>query len=274
VNRPLVPPLPAVPSDLRWRQRVLDASTWSSAAGALGLIGAFWGPVELRGAATLLLVAMAAATTVHAVARPALVRWANPARELDLPDPVPALLAGTTVSSVAVATGIVGDGGEESDDVRLRVGPRVLVAPAVAELEPRRLAALVLTAPQADRGSIAPAVLFAAIAVLAARVELWPGVATAAAVSLGFVVLGAWHHRRGRPPDDTVLERAGVDAVLFAFLLQGWTSATRSARHDLDDAAELWRQWIDAARRSTDQTAGLSPGDVDAELARLPRLEH
>jgi hypothetical protein len=251
---------------------MLDATMWLSVIGVIAFVGALWGPAELRVALGWVVAVMAVASGLHAIARPALLRWANPARPLELPDRTQALLAGTAVTSIAVATGTIGGGGEESDDVRLRVGSQVLLAPALAQVEPRRLAALALTAPRADRGSVAPAVLFLGLAVLVGRDGSLRGAATAGVLAGLFVALGGRHAWTGRAPDEAVLERVGADAVLFAFLLLGRATAARSARTDPEHAEDVWRRWVEGARSSAEQTDGLTAAAVVAELAHLPDL--
>jgi hypothetical protein len=169
----------AGPAALRHRHHVLDASGWISVIGILAFVGAMWGPDELRAVLVVVVAVTAAAASLHALARPALLRWANPSRDLELPGETQALLAGTAVRSVGVAAGTVSEGGTESDNLRLRVGTRVLLSPVVADVDPRRLAALALTAGRADRGVTAPAALWACVAVLAGVNRWWTGVTVA-----------------------------------------------------------------------------------------------
>lgn len=176
------------------------------------------------------------------------------------------LLAGTAVGSVAVATGTVSEGGEESDDLRLRVGSRVLLSPVVADVDPRRLAALALTAGRADRGVTAPTVLWVCVAVLAGVDGRWTGATVAAILAGAFVGLGVWHAWRGRWPDDAVLEPTGMDAVLFSHLVLGWTTAARRAREDPEHADHLWQLWVATARYGRNRQ-----GDV---LAPQPSRPH
>lgn len=270
---PDVPPLPRVPAELRHRHRVLDASHWISVIGIMAFLGAMWGQDELHAGLVVLVPVTAAAASLHAVARPVLVRWANPSTDLELPAETQALLDRTAVRSVAVATGTVSEGGEESDDLRLRVGSRVLLSPVVADVDQRRLAALALTAGRADRGVTAPTVLWACTAVLAGVDGWWTGATVAAILAGGFVGLGVWHAWRSRWPDDALLERTGMDAVLFSHLVLGWTTAARRAREDPEHADHVWRSWVATARDPEDRTDGLTAADVDAELAHLPRWD-
>jgi hypothetical protein len=268
-----VPPLLQVPAELRHRHRVLDASGWIAAIGVLAFLGAVWGPDELSALLVVLVPVTALAASLHTIARPVLLRWANPSRELALPGETQTLLAGTAVRSVGVATGTVSAGGEESDDLRLRVGSRVLLSPVVVDVDPRRLAALALTAPRADRGVTAPAVLWACVALLAGVGGWWTGATVAATLAAAFVALGVRQAWSGRWPDDAVLERTGLDALLFSHLVLGWTTTAREAREDPEHADHLWETWVTATRGSEAQSDGLAAADVDAELARLPRWD-
>lgn len=180
----------------------------------------------------------------------------------------------SAVTSIGVAAGTVSAGGEESDDLRLRVGSRVLLSPVVADTDARRSAALALTAPTADRGVTAPTVLWSGTAVLAGLDGRGAELGIAAILAGAFVGLGAWHAWRTRWPDDALLERMGADAILYAhLLLLGLTAAARKARAESEDADDLWRTWIESARGSAYRTDGLSADDVDAELDRLPRWD-
>jgi hypothetical protein len=268
-----VPPLPPVPAGLRYRHLVLDASGWVSVIGIVAFVGAMWGPDELRTVLVVVVAVTAAVASLYALARPALLRWANPSRDLELPGQTQALLAGTAVRSVGVAGGTVSEGGTESDNVRLRVGTRVLLSPVVADVDPRRLAALALTAGRADRGVTAPAALWVCVAVLAGVDGWWTGVTVAVVLAGAFVGLGVWHAWRSRWPDDAVLERTGMDAVLFSHLVLGWTSAARNARDDPEHADHVWKLWVATARDPEDRSDRLTAEDVDAELALLPRWD-
>jgi hypothetical protein len=268
-----VPPLPRVPAKLRHRHRVLDGSGWIAVIGILAFLGAMWGPDELHALLVVLVPVTAVTASLHALARPALLRWANPSRDLELPGETQALLAGTAVRSVGVATGTVSEGGEESDNLRLRVGARVLLSPVVAGVDPRRLAALALTAATADRGVTSPTALWTGVAVLAGVDGRWTGATLAAILAGAFVGLGVRHAWRSRWPDDAVLERTGMGAVLFSHLVLGWTTAARSAREDPEHADHLWESWVATARDPEDRTDGLTTDDVDAELAHLPRWD-
>lgn len=241
--------------------------------GISAFLGAMWGPEELGAGLAVLVPVTAAAASLHAIARPALLRWANPSRDLELPAETQALLAGTAVGSVGVTAGTVSEGGEESDDLRLRVGSRVLLSPVLADVDPRRLAALALTAGRADRGVTAPTVLWACVAVLAGVDGPWTGATVGAILAGAFVGLGVRHAWRSRWPDDAVLERTGMGAVLFSHLVLGWTTAARRAREDPEHADHLWSSWAVTARDAEDRTDGLTADDVDAEIATLPRWD-
>ncbi|MFA9432274.1 hypothetical protein [Egicoccus sp. AB-alg2] len=262
-----------MPAELRRRHRVLDVAGWFAVIGILALVGAMWGPDELSALLGVIVPVTAAAASLHALARPALLRWANPSQDLELPAATQALLDGTVVRCLGVATGTVSEGGAESDDLRLRVGSRVLLAPVVADLDPRRLAALALTARTADRGVTTPTVLWAGVAVLAGVDGWWTGATVAGLLAVGFVGIGAWHAWRSRWPGEAVLERTGMDAVLFSHLLLGWTTAARSAREDPEHAEYVWKLWFTTARDPAERADGLTADNVDAELARLPRWE-
>jgi hypothetical protein len=123
------------------------------------------------------------------------------------------------------------------------------------------------------RGVTAPAALWVCAAVLAGVNGWWTGVAVAVVLAGAFVGLGVWHAWRSRWPEDAVLERTGMDAVLFSHLVLGWTSAARSARDDPEHADHVWKLWVATARDPEDRSDGLTAENVDAELALLPRWD-
>jgi len=211
----------------------------------------------------------AVAASLHALARPALLRWANPCQDLELSRETRAFLEGTAVRVIGVATGTVSEGGEESDDLRLRVGSRVLLSPVVADVDPRRLAAVALSAGKAGLGVTSPAVLWVCVAVLIGRDRWSAGALSAATLACVFVGFGVWHAWRHRWPANAVLERIGEQAVLFAYLVGGWTSAARTARQDPEHAADVWKLMVATARDPLERTDGLTAEDVDTEVARL-----
>lgn len=274
-----IAPLPPAPGALRHRQRLLDASTGLLAVGVLIVIGFIWGPPEWRPGLLVVLALAAVVACLHTAARPALFRWANAAQAIELPEQTRELLSGTGITQVAVTMGTISDGDSNadnfSDNVRMRCGSSVLITSSLAVVDPRRLAALLMGARPVGRGTVAPAVLSASFAGLAAWEGWWGAVAVATVVAVAWAGLGLRHdrqHRRNWMPDDYD-ERVGVDAYIFAFLVTGWTDASRTARNDPLRGGQWWADWVENTRtRAVQDTPGLTVEIVDAEIARLQSL--